>query len=103
MAGSEPKSWQELPIGGLILEAGNAEEYNTGNWRSKRPVMNLEECNSCLLCWFYCPDVSILIENGKVVGVDYEHCKGCGICAEVCPKKCIEMIAESALAQEGEG
>jgi hypothetical protein len=24
------KSWKEIPIGGLILEAGNAKEYKTG-------------------------------------------------------------------------
>ena len=103
MANKGPKRWQELPIGGLILEAGNAEHYNTGNWRAKRPVMNLEECTNCLFCWLYCPDISILVEDGKVVGVDLEHCKGCGICAQVCPKECIEMIAESELAQEGQG
>jgi len=24
--------------------------------------------------------------------IDYDYCKGCGICAEVCPKGCIEMV-----------
>ncbi len=101
MTNNKPKGWQELPIGGLIVDAGNAEQYNTGSWRAMRPIMNLDECTNCFFCWLYCPDISILVEDGRVVGVDYEHCKGCGICAAVCPKECIEMIAESALALEG--
>ena len=32
------------------------------------------------------------IENGKVVGIDLDHCKGCGICAEECPRKAVSMI-----------
>jgi pyruvate ferredoxin oxidoreductase delta subunit len=27
-------------------------------------------------------------------GIDYAHCKGCGICAKVCPVSCIEMVKE---------
>ncbi|MEA3375521.1 MAG: pyruvate synthase, partial [Chloroflexota bacterium] len=29
---SELKGWKEIPIGGMILEAGNAVEYKTGDW-----------------------------------------------------------------------
>ena len=38
-----------------------------------------------MLCYFYCPDASILIENDMATGVDLAHCKGCGICAAECP------------------
>lgn len=100
MADSKLKTWQELPIGGLILEAGNAEQYNTGNWRAFRPIVDLQKCTHCLFCWLYCPDVSILVENGEMVGVDYEHCKGCGICAAVCPPNCITMVPEGEFAEE---
>lgn len=88
-------TWKDLPIGGLIIEAGNAIEYNTGNWRAFRPIVDLEKCTHCLMCWLYCPDVSIMVENSKMVGVDYEHCKGCAVCADVCPPKCISMHPES--------
>jgi pyruvate ferredoxin oxidoreductase delta subunit len=84
---SELKGWKEIPIGGMILEAGNAVEYKTGDWRAFRPVFGEADCIHCFTCWLYCPDSSILVdtENEEMVGFDLEHCKGCGICASVCP------------------
>jgi pyruvate ferredoxin oxidoreductase delta subunit len=90
------EKWRDLPIGGLILEGGTAEKYETGDWRSKRPVLNKEKCINCLFCWVYCPDSAIQLQDGKVTGIDYAHCKGCGICARECPAKvqAIEMKSE---------
>lgn len=86
------KGWKEIPIGGLITEAGNAERYTTGGWRTFKPIRDKEKCIDCLFCWIYCPDSAVKVSNGKIEGIDYDHCKGCGICAEICPKKCIEMV-----------
>jgi len=88
------KGWKEIPLAGLITEAGNAEEYETGSWRTFKPVLDKEACNHCLICWIFCPDTSIVVENEEMVGFDYVHCKGCGICAAECPKKAIEMVLE---------
>ncbi|MBU3933672.1 MAG: 4Fe-4S binding protein [Candidatus Omnitrophica bacterium] len=88
------KSWKEIPIGGLIDKAGSAAEYKTGDWRTFRPVRDEKKCVHCLICWMYCPDSSILVKDKKMAGFDYEHCKGCGICASVCPVKCIKMEKE---------
>ncbi|HDS08584.1 MAG TPA: ferredoxin [Firmicutes bacterium] len=85
------KNWKEIPIGGLILEAGNAREYKTGDWRTFRPVWFEDKCIHCFQCWANCPDSSILIKDDKMTGIDYDHCKGCGICAKICPKQAIEM------------
>jgi pyruvate ferredoxin oxidoreductase delta subunit len=30
----------------------------------------------------------------EVYVIDYEHCKGCGLCAYECPAGAIEMIKE---------
>ncbi|MBU1753480.1 4Fe-4S binding protein [bacterium] len=91
--------WKGLPIGGLILEGGTAEQYKTGGWRSIRPVMDTAKCIHCLTCWCYCPDSSIMVENEKIVGFDLDHCKGCGICAKECPPKvgAIKMVAEAEI------
>jgi pyruvate ferredoxin oxidoreductase delta subunit len=89
--------WKELLIGGLIVKAGNAEEYKTGSWRTFKPVWDEEKCIHCLQCWIMCPDSSILTKDGKFAGFDYDHCKGCGICASICPvkpEKAIKMVKE---------
>jgi len=81
------KGWRESPIGGMILEAGNSVAYRTGGWRAFRPVRGEADCTHCFQCWLFCPDSSILVdgEQGKMAGFDLEHCKGCGLCAAVCP------------------
>ena len=94
------KGWKDVPMGGLILEAGNAREYETGDWRTHKPIWDEERCSHCMLCWVFCPDASILVKDGKMVGINYKHCKGCGICAHECPRKCIEMVLDSG--EDGE-
>ena len=94
------KSWKDIPIGGVITDAGNTVEYETGGWRSHRPIIDMDKCSHCMICWVYCPDSSIMVNDGKVTGVDLAHCKGCGICAHECPRKAITMI-EEATAEEG--
>jgi len=92
---------KELPIGGTIPEPGTSFEYQTGGWRTFRPVMDWNKCTHCLMCWLYCPDGSVLVKEGKVTGFDLDHCKGCGICAEVCPPKikAITMVKESEIQE----
>lgn len=81
------KSWKDLPMGGIIDEPGNAVQYNTGSWRTYAPLWDKDKCTHCFLCWIFCPDDSIKTKDGKIIGIDYYHCKGCGICAEECPDK----------------
>jgi len=38
--------------------------------------------------------VTIKVKDGKIVGIDLNHCKGCGICAHECPVDAIEMVEE---------
>ena len=90
----------ELPIGDIV-EPGTAKDFVTGDWRSDRPVWNKDKCIHCLSCWIACPDSSIKIapddkKTTVVTGIDYDHCKGCGICANECPVKiqAITMEAE---------
>jgi len=89
------KGWKDLPIGSLIERGGTAMEFKTGDWRTDRPIWYEDKCTSCLLCFIQCPDSCIVIEDSKMVGIDLDFCKGCGICKEVCPKDAIEMKREA--------
>ena len=90
------KKWQELPIGGLIIEPGNSVEYESGSWSPQKIVFYPDRCIQCLQCWVYCPDASIEVKDGKVTGIDHFHCKCCGICIEHCPTepKSLELVRE---------
>ncbi len=66
-------------------------EFHTGDWRSTVPIIDQSLCIDCMTCWIYCPDDCILVKDDKVTGIKLTHCKGCGICSKVCPKKAITM------------
>ncbi len=95
-------SWEaaDYPVGIMAIEAGNSVDYITGGWRSERPVWNAEACKHCLFCWVHCPDSSIIVKEQKMTGIDLDHCKGCGVCVEVCPFNALEMHLESEFAKE---
>lgn len=90
------RAWPELPLGGIIPEGGTAAEFETGDWRTFRPILDEKRCVNCLICWIYCPDAAIRVEDGRIEGIDLRYCKGCGICAQVCPPKirAISMVRE---------
>ena len=89
------KGYKEIPIGGKIIEPGNSETYETGSWRTFRPFVNKETCINCMRCWIMCPDAAIYADDEQMTGYDYAHCKGCGICAKICPVDAIEMVLEN--------
>lgn len=63
----------------------NSHTYTVADWRVEKPIFNDEHCIHCQFCWVYCPDTSIISADKKFSHVDYAHCKGCGICVQVCP------------------
>jgi 2-oxoacid:acceptor oxidoreductase delta subunit (pyruvate/2-ketoisovalerate family) len=91
---AELKSWYELGPGGVVTTS-DSPRPTTGDWRtSGRPVLRLERCVNCLLCWLYCPDSAVELDGTTLVGIDYDHCKGCELCVEVCPADAITMAPE---------
>ena len=58
------------------------------------PEIDFDKCTKkCFFCFEYCPDGAVeKTEYGPVINFDY--CKGCGICAVECPKEAIEMETE---------
>lgn len=89
--------WQDVATG-AALAGGTSRQFATGDWRQQRPVLDLQKCIHCMLCWLYCPDSSIHAAAGRITGIDLTYCKGCGICAEVCPPRAraIVMVPEGA-------
>lgn len=91
-----------------------------GGWRNRRPVVTLENCRGCLQCYLYCPDGAIAKVEPDVVeldaaiaqasrgerpaklpavahttvSIDYDFCKGCGICVKLCHFDALHMEDE---------
>jgi len=86
-----PEHIDDYPLGPQY-EAGHLAETNAG-WRTYRPVVDHDTCINCLRCYLVCPDGTIFKDNGQI-GIDYDYCKGCGVCAHECPKDAIEMVKE---------
>ena len=66
----------------------------TGTWRIFRPILNKDKCVKCLRCWIFCPESAIIRKDDDSVEIDYNYCKGCGICARECKVKAITMERE---------
>ncbi|PAF51377.1 pyruvate ferredoxin oxidoreductase [Helicobacter sp. 13S00401-1] len=115
------KGWNELAIGAVVfpLESKGIESLDiypenrkytdessstlsVAHWRVDKPVHNVDHCINCYFCWVYCPDSSILVRDEKMTGIDYKHCKGCGICADVCPTNPKSLIMFQDYVTEGE-
>jgi len=47
-------------------------------------------CFKCDNCWHFCPDAAVIKKAGGYE-IDYDYCKGCGICAQECPCGHIDM------------
>jgi pyruvate ferredoxin oxidoreductase delta subunit len=77
-------------IANTVIEDRTYSDFNTytatvASWRVLKPVYNRDICIDCQNCWVWCPDTSIISRDKQMIGIDYDHCKGCGVCVEVCP------------------
>ncbi len=50
-------------------------------------------CFHCDNCYSYCPDNAIIKHEDGTLEINYDYCKGCGICATECPCGAIKMVA----------
>ena len=91
----EPK-WGYLtaPMGGINPDWGNSISTNLSHSRQGYiPLFIKEKCINCGLCFSACPDMVFQFVKGEYKGrsmmvnqgLDYEHCKGCLRCVDVCP------------------
>jgi len=77
------------------FQSGHLVSKNAG-WRTFKPLIKLDECVGCLRCYLVCPDGVISKTDDRKVKVDFDFCKGCGVCAHECKPNAIEMIKEDA-------
>jgi pyruvate ferredoxin oxidoreductase gamma subunit len=71
-------------------------------WRPRLPVIDQAKC-TCHFCVTpgFCPDGVIRWTDGRYE-VNYEYCKGCGVCAAVCVHSAVTMRESSAVLGSGE-
>jgi len=60
-----------------------------------RRCMSCGNCFGCDNCFGVCPDNAVVkIDGAHGYAIDYDYCKGCGICVEECPCGAIVMEPE---------
>jgi len=93
--------WNDIPIGtalpatkmdGVDVGPGSSWQNLTGRWKWSTPKYKKEKCIKCLRCWWSCPDAAIVRQDDDYMHWDLDYCKGCGICAEICPVDAIDMV-----------
>ncbi|HZV50184.1 MAG TPA: 4Fe-4S dicluster-binding protein [Candidatus Dormibacteraeota bacterium] len=94
----EKPGWTEMREG-LVIPAvkvgGNNELFKKYTTRTARPLVKFDACVKCQVCYAVCPDECFVPTPAGHYDVNYEHCCGCGICAQTCPVPgCIEMVDE---------
>lgn len=79
------ESFDEV-VGGL--------DENTALFEARR-CLSCGTCFECDNCYGICPDNAIIkLGPGKRYAINYDYCKGCGLCAEECPCGAIDMVKE---------
>jgi NADPH-dependent glutamate synthase beta subunit-like oxidoreductase len=98
----------QRPVGERV---SNFEEVNLGFSGQEaqdeaQRCFSCGTCNLCDTCLIFCPDVAIarLMAppypvplarlNGAGYEINYDYCKGCGVCAEECPRYAISIEEE---------
>jgi 2-oxoacid:acceptor oxidoreductase delta subunit (pyruvate/2-ketoisovalerate family) len=61
-----------------------------------RRCLSCGNCLECDNCYGVCPDNAVIkLGPGKRYAIDYDYCKGCGICVTECPCGAIDLIPET--------
>ncbi|HUL55503.1 MAG TPA: NAD(P)-binding protein [Usitatibacter sp.] len=61
-----------------------------------RRCLSCGNCFECDNCYGVCPDNAVVkLGPGQRFRIDYDFCKGCGLCAAECPCGAIEMVPET--------
>lgn len=90
----------ELPVEERLRNSEEIEQVidlQTARAESER-CLSCGACMHCDNCWQLCPDSAVLVNRGSQDApyvIDYDYCKGCGLCAHECPTGYISMFEEA--------
>ena len=93
-----PKTVQ--PVLDIIRRQSTFEEVLGGLDESNalleaRRCLSCGNCFECDNCYGVCPDNAVIkLGPGNRFQIDYDFCKGCGLCAAECPCGAIDMVPE---------
>lgn len=97
--------YNNQPRGGVIVNVGNATHKNNSAGRGGLiPLFEMDKCINCGMCNIVCSDQCIVWKAGpdkktgnmtmNMDGIDYQYCKGCLKCVEICPVKALLEVKE---------
>ncbi len=88
----------KMPKLSVAERVSNFSEINLGisvevGVKEAKRCFSCGACRQCDNCLIFCPEVAVSSKNGSYE-IDYEYCKGCGICIEECPCNFISSVEE---------
>jgi len=96
--------YANAPIGGVITNPGNtAHKDLSASRQGIYPLYWRDRCIDCGLCTMTCPDYVFVWKQGTdkrgrptmvLQGPNYQYCKGCLKCVEICPVNALTMECE---------
>jgi len=92
----------DAPIGGVILDPGSSIVKNHSTSRQGfLPGFDPEACTHCGICDIVCPDMCFVWSDEgdgqpavRLLGIDYNYCKGCLKCVDACPTGALTELRE---------
>lgn len=99
--------YRSAPIGGILPTAGSTVHKDVSASRQGfLPVFQPEACVHCAICDLLCPDFCFVwAPTGETVagypaqrlmGIDYQYCKGCMLCVQECPTGALTREREAS-------
>jgi len=92
----------DAPAGGIILDPGNSILKDLSASRDGfLPAFDPSSCAHCGICDIVCPDLCFVWSDDgegepavRLLGIDYQYCKGCLKCIEACPTGSLTELKE---------
>ncbi|GHT90664.1 glutamate synthase [Alphaproteobacteria bacterium] len=77
---------------GISFEERNVSLSEEDIILESRRCFSCGNCFHCDNCYGYCPDNAVRKSADGTLTIDYDYCKGCGMCATECPCGSIKMV-----------